>query len=428
MLIYRFEEIKMLENETFGEFYTKINDLRNSVVSLGRKVSDAKLIKKILRSLPERFRIKVTSIEESKDLDSMKIEDLVGSLQTYEYSLPPVKKAKGMAFKTTKSKVSLEEDSDNEEELALIANRINKLMKTDKFIEGLRETPSEAELEKDSRGQRCCECSGFWHMRTECANLKQAKGKAYIATLCSESEKEEESHEKCLTHVAPRENQDDLYYSEHGDEELKEEYCVMYMELMKLRESNQKKVIKLNTMKTERDTLLQKITDLEELMDARLQFEKFSDNKIAQMLTSQKCSSDKTSLGYVATVSSNIAYTFRTVFLKPSGSEPQNDKGKAIMVSCENTTHAKSKHSTDRSSPTCHHYGKVGHIRPNCGQLKFPRTWNKKNAHKKEKDVEEHSKTKYVPPHRRQPTQKFVPIFHHCGLSDHIRPKCPHVC
>jgi hypothetical protein len=86
MLISRFEEIKMLENETFGEFYTRINDLRNSMVSLRKKVSDAKLIKKILRSLPERFRIKVTSIEESNDLDSMKIEELVGSLQTYEYS------------------------------------------------------------------------------------------------------------------------------------------------------------------------------------------------------------------------------------------------------------------------------------------------------------------------------------------------------
>jgi hypothetical protein len=97
------------------------------------------------------------------------------------------------------------------------------------------------------------------------------------------------------------------------------------------------------------------------------------------------------------------------------------------MVSCENdnTTHAKSEHSTERSLPTCHHCEMVGHIRPNCVQLKFPRTWNK-NAPKKEKYVEEHSKTKYVPPHRRQPTQKFVPIFHHCGLSGHIRPKCLH--
>jgi hypothetical protein len=130
----------MLEYETFNEFYTRINDLRNSMVSLGKRVFDVKLIKKILRSLLERFRIKVTSIEENNDLDSMKIEELVGSLQTYEYSLPPVRKAKGMAFKTTKSRVSSDEDSDNEEEdeLATIANRINKLMKIDKFIERLR--------------------------------------------------------------------------------------------------------------------------------------------------------------------------------------------------------------------------------------------------------------------------------------------------
>jgi len=78
MLISRFEEIKMLVEETFREFYTKM-------VSLGKTVSDVKLIQKILRSLSERFRIKVTTIEESKDLDEMKIEELVGSLQTYEY-------------------------------------------------------------------------------------------------------------------------------------------------------------------------------------------------------------------------------------------------------------------------------------------------------------------------------------------------------
>jgi hypothetical protein len=276
MLISRFEEIKMLENETFGEFYTRINELRNSIVSLGKKAFVAKL-----RSLSELFRIKVTSIEESKDLDFMKIEELVWSLQTYEYFLPPVKKAKGMAFKATKSKVSSDEDSDNEDELAMIANMINKLMKTDKFIEGLSETPSEADPEQDPRGQRCCECFGFGHMKTECANLKQAKKKVYIVTLSDESEKEKESPKNCLASVAPHEDQDDLHYSEHGDEKLKEEYCILYMEILKLRESNQKKMIKLNTMKTERDTLLQKITDLKDkLMDAQLQLEKFSSNKI----------------------------------------------------------------------------------------------------------------------------------------------------
>jgi hypothetical protein len=57
MLISRFEEIKMLEEETFGEFYSKMSDLGNSMVSLGKPISDVKLIRQILRSLPERFRI-----------------------------------------------------------------------------------------------------------------------------------------------------------------------------------------------------------------------------------------------------------------------------------------------------------------------------------------------------------------------------------
>jgi hypothetical protein len=73
MLISKFEEIKMLEEETFREFYTKVSDLRNSMVSLGKQISDLKLIRKILISSPERFRIKVTTIEESKDLEEMKI-------------------------------------------------------------------------------------------------------------------------------------------------------------------------------------------------------------------------------------------------------------------------------------------------------------------------------------------------------------------
>jgi hypothetical protein len=67
MLISRFEEIKMLEDETFSEFYTRISDLRNSMVSLRKMISNVKLIQTILRSLPERFKIKVTTIEESKN-------------------------------------------------------------------------------------------------------------------------------------------------------------------------------------------------------------------------------------------------------------------------------------------------------------------------------------------------------------------------
>jgi CRISPR/Cas system-associated endonuclease Cas1 len=42
-----------LEEESFNEFYTKTSDLPNSMINLGKKISYAKIIKKILRSLPE---------------------------------------------------------------------------------------------------------------------------------------------------------------------------------------------------------------------------------------------------------------------------------------------------------------------------------------------------------------------------------------
>jgi hypothetical protein len=170
MLISKFEEIKMLEDETFGEFYSKISDLRNQMVSLGKTVLDVKLIRKILRSLPERFRMKVTTIEESKDLEEIKIEELVGSLQTYELSLPPVKKLKTIALKASKKKVEVSSGDDSEDEekvVAMLAKNFRRLMRNErfkkKFSEKLKKVPKEVEPEeakkKDPRGPRCFECS-----------------------------------------------------------------------------------------------------------------------------------------------------------------------------------------------------------------------------------------------------------------------------
>ena len=55
--------------------------------------------------MPESFRAKVIAIEESKDLDDIKVQELVGSLQTYEMSLPNQRKSKSLALKTINEKV-----------------------------------------------------------------------------------------------------------------------------------------------------------------------------------------------------------------------------------------------------------------------------------------------------------------------------------
>jgi hypothetical protein len=296
----------MLEEETFGEFYTKISDLRNSMVSLRKSFSDVKLIRKILRSLPERFRIKVTTIEESKDLKEMKIEKLVGSLQTYEISLPPVKNVKTIALKESKKKarVSYEEDYDNEEDVvAMLAKNFGRLMKNDKFkkkvTEKLKKAPKESDPEeaekKDPRGPRCFECSGFGHIRANCGDLKQGKGKAYNATLNDESEEEETpAQDQFLAFVAPHEDQEDSqsYYFEHSDEdgeELKEAYKILYVEFKKLRETCKQHIHELNSLQTEKSSLLLKLQYLEEkLLETQLQLKRVTDEKLTHMLSKSK--------------------------------------------------------------------------------------------------------------------------------------------
>ena len=79
MLTTRFEELKMSEDESFNSFYSKLNEVVVSKFNLGEKTEDSKIVRKILRSLPKSFRAKVTAIEESKDLDDIKVQELIGS-------------------------------------------------------------------------------------------------------------------------------------------------------------------------------------------------------------------------------------------------------------------------------------------------------------------------------------------------------------
>ena len=78
-----FEEIKMEEDESFDEFYAKLRDIVNSAFNLGETIPEPKIVRKVLRSLPERFHAKITMIEESKDIDKIHLTELVGNLQTY---------------------------------------------------------------------------------------------------------------------------------------------------------------------------------------------------------------------------------------------------------------------------------------------------------------------------------------------------------
>ena len=87
-LTSKFESIRMSDDESFDEFYAKLNDIVNFAYNLGEIYDQLKIVRKILRSLTENFRPKVTAITESKDVDSIPVDELVGLLQSYELDLP----------------------------------------------------------------------------------------------------------------------------------------------------------------------------------------------------------------------------------------------------------------------------------------------------------------------------------------------------
>ena len=83
----------MKEDESFNEFYAKLKDIVNSAFNLGETIPKPMILRKVLRSLPERFHTKITVIGESKDIDKIPLIELVGNLQTYELGLTRIEKS-----------------------------------------------------------------------------------------------------------------------------------------------------------------------------------------------------------------------------------------------------------------------------------------------------------------------------------------------
>ena len=74
----------------------------NSAFNLGETIPEPKIVRKVLRFLPERFHTKIIAIKESKDIDKIPLTELVGNLQTYELRLSMIGnlgKSKSMALK-----------------------------------------------------------------------------------------------------------------------------------------------------------------------------------------------------------------------------------------------------------------------------------------------------------------------------------------
>ena len=101
MLTSKFEIIRMDNHETLGKFYAKLIDIVNFNFNLDEPIQAIKIFE---ISLGEKQR-KVTIIGESKDVDSLKINEHVGYVQSFEMTPRLDSIDRGIGLNTIKRRV-----------------------------------------------------------------------------------------------------------------------------------------------------------------------------------------------------------------------------------------------------------------------------------------------------------------------------------
>ncbi|KAK6274227.1 hypothetical protein POUND7_011310 [Theobroma cacao] len=80
----QYELLRMRESQTVQEFINAVMKLENQIRLLRETLSDAKVVEKVLTSLPKRFDATVSSLEQVKDISQSSISDLVNVLEVDE--------------------------------------------------------------------------------------------------------------------------------------------------------------------------------------------------------------------------------------------------------------------------------------------------------------------------------------------------------
>ncbi|KAG9450369.1 hypothetical protein H6P81_010334 [Aristolochia fimbriata] len=395
MLMTRFELMRMRDDETILEFEGKIRDIANQSANLGDRIPQDQLVKKVLRSLSSKFKMKRIAIEENRPLNDMTLDELIGSLKTFEMneessdSVREVKK-NSVALQTlacNEVTQSTQESDIPTITLAELDAKVSFLFKGfNKFIRESKKknwSSREGKLRGGSfdsatknKSITCYECGGRGHIQTECPTyLKKEKSRLWllgVPTSTSEDEEcsddETDDEDDICTSLSIIKQWDGVLESINV---LKEQVVVLEREKVVLkqkldekeeeaRESERKEGLlryQNCTLSEENHLLKQKINEKEErilkleeeLRKAKEIWVKFDKGKqqLDDILTQEKRMGSKHGLGYSGASSS----------LQPARTQPRYEQVRRFI-------------------PTCHFCGVYGHIRPYCYKLQRVRRRN----------------------------------------------------
>ncbi|XP_057445983.1 uncharacterized protein LOC130738093 [Lotus japonicus] len=393
----------MKEDETVSEFHMRVRDMANASFALGEQISEEKLVRKFLRSLPKRFDMKVTAIEEAQDIGSIKVDELIGSLQTFEMSLNERsdKKNKSIAFvSNAEDDDASEKESDENlsEAITLLGRKFNKVMRRferktrpnvpDKRSDigknsGFARRNKEEDKSNKNKGVQRHECKGYGYIKAECATYLKKLGKGMVATW-SDDDTEEEDEPQVMGLTMKCNSETGSSDGEISEEELAETYKLLFNNWKEACEKGKKLEGVVKDLEIEKQNLL--------IINGKLQEEVIVLNsKIEGMIKSVRMLNKGTDVfeliletGKAARDMTGLGYT----------EDPTSEENKQIsnkFIPAEKKTEFKisnrmSQHGVQQgyrqipysypqvqkmrsSTWRCHHCGKHAHIRPYCYRL-----------------------------------------------------------
>ena len=87
LAVQKFDNFKMKDGETLDQLDARFTGIINELTNLGRIYTNPELNRKILRSLPSIWNMKVTSMMDNKTYVPMSVQELFAELKAHEYEL-----------------------------------------------------------------------------------------------------------------------------------------------------------------------------------------------------------------------------------------------------------------------------------------------------------------------------------------------------
>ncbi|GAV68047.1 zf-CCHC domain-containing protein/UBN2 domain-containing protein [Cephalotus follicularis] len=316
MLVHEYELFIMHNDECISDMFTRFTTIVNSLKNLGKSYSNQELVRKILRCLPRSWTPKVMAIEEAKDLSTLPLEQLLGSLMTHETTMKNHENVEVKKKKTTALRVSREESkNDDDGDLALITSQFKKFLKSQKGKKALKKFPHNVESSKKEE-PTCYECKKPGHFKNECPYLKKKerfnkehfkkknehskKKKAMVATWddSDPSSSEEEESDEEVVNLALMAMEEDTSGDESESEvnftfdELQNAYEKLYIEYENVCLKNM--TFKKNAMSTSKqiDNLKSENSKYLNEIDSLRSKNSFYENEIEILNVSSKLSID----------------------------------------------------------------------------------------------------------------------------------------